>query len=530
MTWAVTPDVERFDEASDWFQKRTVITAPTAAEMTGRIAQDSFWVGAGLQLTQVQRVFDKMATAIEKGETFADWRAKVRGELRNDAHAETVFRNATQRAYNAGRWYQMLEPDVVRFRPYWMFDAILDGRTTLICQVCGNTILPADNPWWATHVPPLHHKCRSSIRNLRKAEAERRGIAQKAPDTNDARPPGDWGKPPTAPGWKPDLKKVDPVLAASAAKKQELNAVRQLPSDAPSIKDPHSYEEWVKHYKPTYGEAAKSVAWGRSAMEFGLDMPMSKIRMTLRRLSGSSIETNMNDLLARFERNGVKTLREAAGSPDAKILASMVGHMARIERRAKPIVIKRGTDPSATTNDIEFRDRVVSSISALSGKQLRHPTFFRMEFSGERSYADSQRGRFLMPKWDNANAEQTFAHEWFHAIEHRATGENNSILDRAIAFREARAASPKLHKLNKLIHNGYGDEEVGFDGKYLHKYMGKKYDDDDDTEVTSMAVEYWISNVHRFSGMLHDPETMWFGLGQMSGHNLKHAPNKTRLA
>src|SRR5690606_31273387 len=127
MAWAVTADVERFDEAVDWFLARTVITGGQARDLDARAKAEAFWVGGGLQLSQIQRVFDSIAQAAERGEPFEEWRKRVRDELRNDAHAETVFRNAVQRQYNAGRWRQMTEPSVAKFRPYFMYDAILDS-------------------------------------------------------------------------------------------------------------------------------------------------------------------------------------------------------------------------------------------------------------------------------------------------------------------------------------------------------------------------------------------------------------------
>src|SRR5690606_37608435 len=41
-------------------------------------------------------------------------------------------------------------------------------------------VLPADDEWWKTNVPPRHFNCRSTIRSLRKREAERiRGEREK---------------------------------------------------------------------------------------------------------------------------------------------------------------------------------------------------------------------------------------------------------------------------------------------------------------------------------------------------------------
>ena len=130
--WSVAVEPARFNEACDWFLKRCVVTEDGALELGLSAGQRAFWVGRGLQLTQIQRVFDKIDKAIASGEPFEDWRKRVKNELRDDAHAETVFRNATQRSYNAGRYQQMR--DAQKWRPYWQFDGIHDSRQKFGCS------------------------------------------------------------------------------------------------------------------------------------------------------------------------------------------------------------------------------------------------------------------------------------------------------------------------------------------------------------------------------------------------------------
>lgn len=205
-----TSDVDRFNEAVDWFIDRKVVTREQLDLLHVGSSEQAFWISGALQLDQVQSVFGEIEKALENGEPFEEWRDRVRGELRSDAHAETVFRNATQRAYNAGRWQQMHEPSVLKFRPFIIFDAVLDDSTTQICEFCNGVILPAESEWWGTHIPPLHHRCRSSLRNLRRSEAERLGINPTEPDTSDLRAPGEWGK--VGVVWKPDKDRYDPDL------------------------------------------------------------------------------------------------------------------------------------------------------------------------------------------------------------------------------------------------------------------------------------------------------------------------------
>jgi hypothetical protein len=60
-------------------------------------------------------------------------------------------------AYGEGRHAIMSSPTVRQARPYWRFDDAETDRECDLCSECGGTVLPADDPWWKTHSPPLHH-------------------------------------------------------------------------------------------------------------------------------------------------------------------------------------------------------------------------------------------------------------------------------------------------------------------------------------------------------------------------------------
>lgn len=188
MTWPATADVERFDEAVDWFRSRFPVTEELLDEL-GDYAGPRAWTVAGVaQLDVVFMVYAALLDAIATGTPLDEFRRRVREQLRDawgqdDPHRiETIFRTNVQTAYNRGRWQQLQDDTIRRLRPYLMFDAVLDSRTSDICKPLDGTVLPNDDAFWLTHLPPLHHRCRSSLRSLRRAEAERRGISEAAPD------------------------------------------------------------------------------------------------------------------------------------------------------------------------------------------------------------------------------------------------------------------------------------------------------------------------------------------------------------
>jgi uncharacterized protein with gpF-like domain len=56
----------------------------------------------------------------------------------------------------------------------WLYSSVKDTRRSAICKDLEGTILPADDPYWDTHTPQMHHGCRSSLRSLTQEQADRK--------------------------------------------------------------------------------------------------------------------------------------------------------------------------------------------------------------------------------------------------------------------------------------------------------------------------------------------------------------------
>lgn len=52
------------------------------------------------------------------------------------------------------------------YKPVWKWVAVVDERLCPICGPCHNVTLPNTHPWWRTHIPPMHHNCRCTIKAL----------------------------------------------------------------------------------------------------------------------------------------------------------------------------------------------------------------------------------------------------------------------------------------------------------------------------------------------------------------------------
>lgn len=198
----VTDDA--FAEAVAWFRARVPITDDEFEKLSERAKRKSFLVSRVAHLDIVTHVWHAIEKALARGDDFADFRKELGEKLLaqwTGPRLDQVFRTNVQLAYGAGRWTQATDPQTLEGRPYWMFDAVLDSATSHVCKSCDGTILPADDPWWSTHLAPLHHNCRSGFITLTAEQARARGVSTSKPS---ASPDKGFGKPPDRDDWKPD--------------------------------------------------------------------------------------------------------------------------------------------------------------------------------------------------------------------------------------------------------------------------------------------------------------------------------------
>lgn len=217
--WRVSADPVHPREAIAWFQARVPMTKAEWLALEERARRKAFTVAGVAALDLVAEVWDSLLRALEAGIPYAEWAASIRDRLEaawggpNGHRLEVIFRTNIQMAYSSGRWAQMTRPEVRQAMPYWMFDAVLDDRTTPICRERHGTVRPAADPWWQRNYPPLHFNCRSGVRPLTEAEARARGITERPPE--DESPQDGFGYAPEAPEWKPNPQDYDPALWAA---------------------------------------------------------------------------------------------------------------------------------------------------------------------------------------------------------------------------------------------------------------------------------------------------------------------------
>lgn len=98
--------------------------------------------------------------------SFNDFRNKVKPVFPKykDTYLQTEWDHANASSNMAARYLEMM--DDIEIAPYWKFDAILDERTTVVCNSLDGKIFDKrdKNSW--KFLPPLHFKCRSDALDI----------------------------------------------------------------------------------------------------------------------------------------------------------------------------------------------------------------------------------------------------------------------------------------------------------------------------------------------------------------------------
>ncbi|ALJ91027.1 phage head morphogenesis protein [Thermus aquaticus] len=212
MAWTVEPDPLQPEEALAWFRARLPLPDPEFRALREEARRRAFWVSGLAALDMVQEVMDALEAALREGTTFGDFQKALSERVKSawgegSRHRlEAVFRTNLQLAYGAGRWKEAVSTR--ELRPYWGLSVVLDGRTSEVCRPLAGVVLPADDPFWRTHIPPLHYNCRTVLVTYAREEGERR--AWREPPAHEPQP--GFGRPPTEDEWSPDPKDYHPEL------------------------------------------------------------------------------------------------------------------------------------------------------------------------------------------------------------------------------------------------------------------------------------------------------------------------------
>ena len=293
------------------------------------------------------------------------------------------------------------------------------------------------------------------------------------------------------------------------------------PKPAPKPKPEHTQAYWELAYWGQYTSASTPLAWGRAALERGLDRPIEKVNEVARLLGGTLAWQQVRPSNRQFEPiKGVATLRDLdariaqemrTADPARKrvladdrarihFMAATTEHVASITRGK---VAGVNVDPTTPANQAQIaksirffeafaRDGVVPGL--------------RVRWVNVRAYYSPQLNEMVL---DGKRTAETFAHEMGHAIEAQTDA---GVAARAFLAARTRG-EPEVELAELQPDRGFDPGERARPDNFFDPYCGKSYISA--TEITSMGLERIAHGDYQFA--TEDPEYFHFCLGILAG-------------
>lgn len=111
------------------------------------------------------------------------WTFNARGstdEERRDWRARVIYNTNMRTSYMAGRWEQMTDPDVLRYRPYWRYRHNYARHPRKQHLAWNGKVWMADNPVWRVIYPPNGWGCNCDVEAL--SEGQFQALGKSSPD------------------------------------------------------------------------------------------------------------------------------------------------------------------------------------------------------------------------------------------------------------------------------------------------------------------------------------------------------------
>lgn len=176
----INPFKLKHEEAIQYFLNKSPILFDKLEEVSAKVQESYFYIKKSTSLEVTKALYNNLLSTLNEGKTFKDW-LKMSEDVLNKSgfgnnpwYLELVYRNNLMTTYNAGTFYnQELNK---KNKPYGMYDAVGDNRTTDLCKSLDGLVYPLDHSFWKNFLPPNHHGCRSRRIALSKDDVKEYGL------------------------------------------------------------------------------------------------------------------------------------------------------------------------------------------------------------------------------------------------------------------------------------------------------------------------------------------------------------------
>jgi len=231
-----------FEEAIAFFRNKVSIPAEVWNYLWLDMHSQGFMIAGAIKGDLIADIRDAVDQAISSGLTLAEFRkqwdtiVERHGWSYNGGRnwrTRIVYETNTRQAYNAGRWQQVTDPDVLKTRPYLAYRHGDSIRPRPLHLAWDGTVLPANDPWWATHTPQNGWGCKCKIFSAGERDIKRLGETVKriAPQDGSYQWTDKQGRMFTIPNGIDPGFQYNPGAAAQKSKDILNDRINQLPSD-----------------------------------------------------------------------------------------------------------------------------------------------------------------------------------------------------------------------------------------------------------------------------------------------------------
>jgi hypothetical protein len=168
-----------FQEQIDFFRQKDNLPTQHYDDILGAAHDRAFVVAGAVKADLLNDLRGAIDKSIADGKSIQWFRKEFAGIVQKngwegwtgsdtkagrDWRTRVIYNTNIQASYNAGRYAQLTDPDLLKNYPNWKYihnDTVAHPRP--LHQSWSGTVLPHDDPWWDTHFTPNGYGCRCRI-------------------------------------------------------------------------------------------------------------------------------------------------------------------------------------------------------------------------------------------------------------------------------------------------------------------------------------------------------------------------------
>lgn len=182
-----------FDQAIDFFRRKLNVKSETWTDLWQGEHSRGFTIAGAMRDEMLEDFREAIEQAITQGTTYQtflqefDRIVEKFGWSYNGGRrwrSRVIYDTNVSTSYNAGRWAQLTDPDLLKTNPYLEYRHVISANPRQMHVSWDKTILPASDPWWNTHYTPNGWGCKCKVMSAgtRELKAQGKSAPDKAPD------------------------------------------------------------------------------------------------------------------------------------------------------------------------------------------------------------------------------------------------------------------------------------------------------------------------------------------------------------